>query len=201
MSKHDIVVLGASAGGVEALVQLTHTLPADLPATIFIVLHVPPQSPSKLPTILSRSGQLPALHPTDGTNIERGHIYIAPPNYHMLLEEAHIRIVRSPKVNRHRPAIDPLFRSAANIYGPRVTGIVLTGALDDGTAGLIAIKHQGGITIVQDPDDAQYSSMPQSALEHVKIDYTLPLVDIASRIVTIVDTEVTTTIEQPLLKI
>ncbi len=201
MSKHDIVVLGASAGGVEALVQLAHKLPADLPATIFIVLHIPPQSPSMLPTILSRSGRLPAQHPTDGENFKHSQMYIAPPDYHMLLEEGHIRIVRGPKVNRHRPAIDPLFCSAANIYGPRVIGIVLTGALDDGTIGLSAIKQRGGIAIVQDPDEARYASMPQSALEHVKIDYTLPLVEIAPRIVTIVDTEVTTTKEQPLLKI
>ncbi len=197
MPGHDIVVIGASAGGVEALVKLAHKLPVDLAATIFVVLHIPPQSPSMLPTILSRSGQLLAQHPIDGTKFERGQIYIAPPDHHMLLEEGYIRIVRGPKENRHRPAIDPLFRSAASIYGPRVIGIVLTGALDDGTAGLLAIKHQGGIAIVQDPDEALYPSMPRSALEHVKIDYILPLVDIAHQLVTIVDTEVNTTMEQP----
>ena len=195
MSGHDIVVLGASAGGVEALVKFVSGLPADLPAAIFLVLHVPPQSPSRLPTILSRAGQLPALHPTDDTRIEYGNIYIAPPDHHMMLEQGRIRIVRGPKENRHRPAVDPLFRSAASIYGPRVIGVVLTGALDDGTAGLLAIKRQGGIAIVQDPTDAVYSSMPQNALEHVAVDYTLPLANIAHKVIHLVATEVDKTME------
>ena len=195
MSGHDIVVLGASAGGVEALVKFVSGLPADLPAAIFLVLHVPPQSPSMLPTILSRAGQLPAHHPTDGTRIEHGNIYIAPPDHHMMLEQGRIRIVRGPKENRHRPAVDPLFRSAASIYGPSVIGIVLTGALDDGTAGLLAIKRQGGIAIVQDPADAVYSGMPQNALEHVAVDYTLPLTSVAHKVVHLVATEVDKTME------
>ena len=200
MAGHDIVVLGASAGGVEALVKFVNGLPADLPAAIFLVLHVPPQSPSMLPAILSRAGQLPACHPTDGTRIEHGNIYIAPPDHHMMLEQGRIRIVRGPKENRHRPAVDPLFRSAASIYGPRVIGVVLTGALDDGTAGLLAIKRQGGIAIVQDPVDAVYSGMPQNALEHVAVDYTLPLANIAHKVVHLVATEVDKTMKHPVPK-
>ncbi len=197
MAGHDIVVVGASAGGVEALVKLVRALPASLPAAVFVVLHIPPQSPSMLPTILSRSGQLPALHPTDGTRFEHGRIYIAPPDHHILLEDGHLRIVRGPKENRHRPAVDVLFRSAASNYGPRVIGVVLTGALDDGTAGLLAIKRREGIAVVQDPDDAFYPGMPQSAVEHVRVDYVLPLADIGSKIVNLVAMEVDTTMEQP----
>ena len=196
MLGRDIVVIGASAGGVEALVKLVSKLPKDLPAAIFVVLHIPPQSPSMLPTILSRAGQLPALHPTDGTKFERGHIFIAPPDHHILLEDGHIRIVRGPKENRHRPAVDVLFRSAASAYGSGVIGVVLTGALDDGTAGLLAIKRQRGIAVVQDPDDALYSGMPQSAVEHVKVDYVLPLAAIAPKIVNLVAMEVDTTMKQ-----
>jgi two-component system chemotaxis response regulator CheB len=172
-------------------------LPADLPATVFVVLHISPQSPSMLPTILNRSSSLAATHPTDGTHIKHRHIYVAPPDHHMILEKDHIRIVRGPKENRHRPAVDTLFRSAASVYGPRVVGVILTGSLDDGTAGLLAVKRQGGIAVVQDPKDAIYPSMPQSAIEHVKIDSILPLADIASMLVTLVDTEVDTTMEHP----
>ncbi len=193
---HDIVVIGASAGGVEALVQLVSKLPAGLPAAVFVVLHIPPQSPSMLPRILSRSSSLPAIHPTDGTHIQHGHIYIAPPDHHMLLDEGHIRVVRGPKENRHRPAVDVLFRSAASTYGPRTVGIVLTGALDDGTAGLLAIKRLGGIAVVQDPDDALYPSMPRSAVEHVDVDYVLPLADVAPKVANLVAMEVDTTMEQ-----
>ena len=178
MPGHDIVVVGASAGGVEALMKLVSKLPANLPASVFIVLHIPAQGPSLLPEILSRSGRLKAVHPIDGAAIQQGCIYVAPPDLHLLLEPGHIHIVRGPKENRHRPAIDPLFRSAAAAYGPRVVGVILTGALDDGTAGLLAIKRLGGVAIVQDPREAFYPSMPLNALEHVKVDYKLPLSEI-----------------------
>ena len=200
MLGHDIVVVGASAGGVEALSKFVHKLSAGLQASIFVVLHVPPQNPSMLPAILSRSGPLPAIHPTDGTVIEHGSIYIAPPDHHLLLEHGHIHVVRGPKENRHRPAIDPLFRSASSVYGPRVIGVVLTGALDDGTAGLLAVKRLGGIAVVQDPDDALYASMPRNALEHVEVDYVLPLDDIAPKLVSLVAMEVESTMEQQVLE-
>ncbi|HLH60070.1 MAG TPA: chemotaxis protein CheB [Ktedonobacteraceae bacterium] len=180
MPGHDIVVVGASAGGVEALIKLVSGFPADLPASVFIVLHIPAQSPSLLPGILSRSGPLQAAHPSEGEAIQQGRIYIAPPNLHMLLEAGYIHLVRGPKENRHRPAIDPLFRSAAAAYGPQVVGVILTGSLDDGAAGLLAIKRLGGVAIVQDPQEALYPGMPTSALQHVKVDHTLLLSEIGA---------------------
>jgi two-component system, chemotaxis family, protein-glutamate methylesterase/glutaminase len=154
-----------------------------LPASLFIVLHIPAQSPSLMPDILSRAGPLPAIHPVDGEEIRHGHIYVAPPDYHLLLEQDHMRVVRGPKENRHRPAVDPLFRSAAVAYGPRVVGVILTGSLDDGTAGLWAVKRRGGVAIVQDPNEALYPGMPGSALAHVQIDYRLPLTEIGATLV------------------
>jgi two-component system, chemotaxis family, protein-glutamate methylesterase/glutaminase len=182
MPGHDIIVVGASAGGVEALVTLARSLQRNLQAAVFVVLHIPAQSPSLLPEILSRAGPLKAVQATDDMRIEQGHIYIAPPDHHMLVEEDKVRVVRGPKENRHRPAIDPLFRSAALAYGPRVIGVILTGALDDGTAGLLAVKRRGGIAIVQDPHEALYPSMPLSALENVEVDYTLPLASIGPQL-------------------
>lgn len=178
MPGHDIIVIGASAGGVEALVTLTRSLHRNLQAAVFVVLHIPPQSPSLLPEILSRAGQLKAVQAADDMKIEHGHIYVAPPDHHMLVERGKVRVVHGPKENRHRPAVDPLFRSAALAYGPRVIGVILTGALDDGTAGLLAVKRRGGIAIVQDPDEALYPSMPLSALGNVEADYILPLASI-----------------------
>ncbi|MGH2493689.1 MAG: chemotaxis protein CheB [Ktedonobacteraceae bacterium] len=145
MPGHDVIVVRASAGGIEALARLAGSLPADLPAAIFLVLHIPAQSPSLLPEILNRAGPLQATHPADGETIQHGHIYVAPPDHHLLIEEGIVRIVRGPKENRHRPAVDPLFRSAARTYGTRVVGVILTGSLDDGTAGLLAIKRRGGM--------------------------------------------------------
>jgi two-component system chemotaxis response regulator CheB len=179
MPKHDMIVIGASAGGVEALIKLVGSLPADLPAAIFLVLHIPAQSPSLLPDILNRAGPLHAVHPVDGQAIEYRHIYAAPPDYHLMVEKGIVRIVRGPKENRHRPAIDPLFRSAARTYGTRVVGVILTGSMDDGAAGLLAIKRRGGKAIVQDPQDALFASMPQSAIAHVEVDHVVPLFDMA----------------------
>ena len=175
VSGHDIIVVGASAGGVEALVNLVHEFPADLSASVFVVFHIPAQSPSLLPNILSRAGLVKAVQPVDYQRIERGRIYIAPPDRHLLIEDGFMRVVLGPKENRHRPAIDPLFRSAAVAYGPQVVGVILTGSLDDGTAGLLAIKQRGGVAVVQDPRDAIYPSMPESALAHVKVDHCLPI--------------------------
>jgi two-component system chemotaxis response regulator CheB len=154
-------------------------LPPDLPAAVFAVLHVTPAAPSALPEILSRNSALPARHAVDGEAIEYGRVYVAPPDHHLLVESERVRVVRGPKENRVRPAADPLFRSAAKFYGPRVVGVVLTGALDDGTAGLAAIKRRGGVAVVQDPEEALYSGMPRSALENVAVDHCLPLAGIA----------------------
>jgi len=178
MANRDVIVVGASAGGVEALSRLARNLPQDLPASVFVVLHIPAQSTSLLPMILSRAGSLPASHPEDGERIENGHIYVAPPDRHLMIEPGRIRVVRGPTENRHRPAIDPLFRSAARAYGPRVIGVILTGTLDDGTAGLVAVKVGGGLAVVQDPSDAFCAGMPKSALRYVEVDYVLPLREI-----------------------
>jgi two-component system chemotaxis response regulator CheB len=179
MSTRDIIVVGASAGGVEAMSRLVAGLPADFPAAVFVTLHFPSGGISVLPRILSRAGKLPAVHPEDGDAIEYGRIYVAPPDRHLLINRTGIRLVRGPTENGNRPAIDPMFRSAAVSFGPQVIGVVLTGNLDDGTAGLLAIKRAGGIAVVQDPDDAMFSSMPSSALQHVAADHVTSLDDLS----------------------
>jgi two-component system, chemotaxis family, protein-glutamate methylesterase/glutaminase len=151
MPYHAVIVIGASSGGVEVLSQLARGLPKSLPATGFVVCHFPPNSRSVLPDIMSRSGPLLAVHPRDGDPVYPGHIYMAPPDYHMILQEGTVRLSRGPRENGHRPAIDPLFRSAARVYGPRAIGVVLSGALYDGVAGLLAIRAAGGIAIVHEP--------------------------------------------------
>jgi two-component system chemotaxis response regulator CheB len=179
MPSPDIVVIGASAGGIEALSRLLKGLPPKFPAAIFVVLHIAPQSPGYLPEILARAGNLPAENARDGKPFQHGRVYVAPPDRHLMLEaDDCMRVVRGPKENRARPAVDPLFRSAALAFGPRVVGVVLSGGLDDGTAGLQGIKMCGGIAIVQDPADAVVSSMPATALRHVSVDYCRPARDI-----------------------
>jgi two-component system chemotaxis response regulator CheB len=177
-----IVVIGASAGGVEALTAIVRDLPATLAAPVCIVLHVPPDSPSLLPVILARRASLEVVAAADGAKIKPGTIYVAQPDRHLIIDDGVIRLARGPRENRHRPAVDVLFRSAALAYGSGAIGVVLTGSLDDGTAGLQAIKQRGGIAIVQDPDDAIYPSMPLSAIEHVEADAIVPLSDVAAAI-------------------
>jgi len=179
MLRHDIIVIGGSAGAIAALIQLVQGFPCDLPAAVFIVVHTSPNFPSLLPQILQRSGSLPAIHPEDGDRIEPGRIYVAPPDHHLLVKRDYIRVVFGPKENKFRPAIDPLFRTAAHAYGKRVVGIVLSGLLHDGTAGLIEIKERGGMAIVQDPQEAAVPCMPQSAIKHVAVDHILSSADMA----------------------
>lgn len=167
---HDIIVVGASAGGVEALAELAGLLPHGLPAAVLVVLHMPAYGHSVLPDILSRRGPLPATHAVDGEPVRAGRIYVAPPDYHLLVRDGKISLTRGPAENNHRPAIDALFRSAARAYGPRTVGMVLTGTLDDGTAGLQSIKSRGGIALVQDPKEALFTGMPVSAIENVAVD-------------------------------
>ncbi|HEY0016760.1 MAG TPA: chemotaxis protein CheB [Longimicrobium sp.] len=183
MEERDIVVIGASAGGVEAVASLIEALPRDLAAAVFVVVHFPPHTTSVLPRIITRRGGMTAMHPEDGTPIELGCVYVAPPDRHLLVENGFVRLIRGPRENSARPAVDPLFRSAARAYGSRVIGIVLTGNLDDGTAGLMAVRSAGGLAIIQDPDDALYAGMPSSALRHVQADHVAPLSEIPTLLV------------------
>ncbi|RKH52501.1 chemotaxis protein CheB [Corallococcus llansteffanensis] len=190
MQNHDIIVIGTSTGGVEALTLLVKQLPRNLAATVLVVLHVSSQHRSYLPEILTRSGPLPAHHPEDGEPLKQGRIYVAPNDRHLLVEPGHVKVVKGPRENGHRPAVDPLFRSAASAYGPRVVGAVLTGALDCGTAGLLAVKKEGGVAVVQDPRDAFCRDMPRSALEFVAVDHCVPMSELASLLVRLVATPV-----------
>lgn len=164
MASRDIVVVGASTGGVDVLIQLARGLPAGFPASLFIVCHFPADFRSQLPDLLSRAGPVLASHALDGEPFYPGHIYVAPPDRHLILEAGgKMRLTRGPRENHHRPAIDPLFRSAARHYGPRTIGVVLTGALNDGAGGLLAVRAAGGLAVVQDPRDAVMAAMPLSA--------------------------------------
>jgi two-component system chemotaxis response regulator CheB len=187
---HDIIVIGASAGGLEPLQQIVGDLPPDLPAAIFVVLHFPQGGRSVLPEILNRLRRMSATHPHDGQTIQPGRIYVAPTDHHLLLERGHMRLSRGPRENHSRPAVDPLFRTAALAYGARVVGVLLSGALDDGTAGLAAVHARGGVTIVQDPAEALYPSMPASALEQVPVDHVLPVREIARTLLQLARTPV-----------
>ncbi|HKY26756.1 MAG TPA: chemotaxis protein CheB [Pyrinomonadaceae bacterium] len=183
MNARDIIVIGASAGALDALRKVISELPFDLRATVFVVRHTIASAESLLPEILERAGRLKATHPDDGERFKPGHIYCAPPDRHMLIEDGCVRLTRGPKENRFRPAVDPLFRSAALALRTRVVGVIFSGALDDGTAGLWSVKYRGGVTIVQDTHEAEFPSMPQSALNHVAIDYCLPIQEIAPTLV------------------
>ncbi len=174
----DIIVIGASMGGVEALMALVRTLPAKLPASVFIVLHV--GAASHLAEVLNSKSTMVTVEPTSGEAFQTGRIYVAPPGLHMLLHDGHIVLARGPRENMTRPAIDPLFRSAAVDFGGRVIGVVLSGGLNDGTAGLIAIKRCGGLAVVQDPDDALLGDMPASALRHADVDHCVPIARMAA---------------------
>ncbi len=178
-----IIVIGASSGGFEAFKTIVKALPPNFNASIFIVWHMSPDIPGILPTVLNRQNTIYAAHAYDKEEIVPNRIYIAPPDHHLLVENATVRVTHGPKENRFRPAIDPLFRSAAYTFGTRVIGVVLSGALDDGTAGLWTIKHYGGITVVQDPMDAEVPSMPENALREVEVDYCVAVSDLAPLLV------------------
>src|ERR1043166_1994853 len=164
LSEQRIVVVGASAGGVDALLAIIPKIPPDFPAAVFVVLHIPPEVPSILARILGRRASVRVEEASDGVRWKRGVVYVAAPDCHLVLQDGLIRSARGPRENRHRPAIDPLFRSAALHFGPRAIGVVLTGSLDDGTAGAVAIKKRGGRIVVQDPSEALFSSMPASVM-------------------------------------
>ncbi len=179
MAAHDLVVIGASAGGVAPLREIVAGLPSDFPASVMVVLHLSREQPSMLADLLDRGGPLAASFAEEGEPIEPGRIYVAPADKHLMVEDEQLSVVYGPTENRHRPSVDVLFRSAARWYGPRVVGVVLSGALDDGTAGLVAIKIRGGVTVVQDPVEAFMSDMPRNALRYLEIDHVLPAAEIA----------------------
>lgn len=173
MANRDIVAIGASAGGFEPLRQIVGSFPADLAAAVFVVLHIG-SGHSILAELLNDSGKLPARFAESGVRIRHGHVYVAPPDMHMTVADGHLAVSKGPRENSARPAIDPLFRSLAQAFGPRVIGVILSGALNDGTAGLLAVKRGGGIAVVQDPDDALFRSMPESAAQAVAVDHAAP---------------------------
>ena len=179
----DVIAVGASMGGQEALVALCRDLPADLPAAVLIVKHTAPESRPLLAGILDRAGPLPVYHAADGEPVRPGRVYVAPPDRHLLLVGGALRLSRGPHENRTRPAVDPLLRSVAVARGPRAVGVVLTGLLNDGASGLRAVKRCGGVAVVQDPADAAYPDMPKAALAAVgadRVDYRLPLADLGA---------------------
>jgi len=178
----DIIVMGASAGGIEVLTRITAGLPETLPASLFVVLHQADESPGRLPDIFNHAGPLPAAYASHDEPIRQGRIYLAPPGRHLLLTRRRIRLESGPTENRYRPSVDVLFRSAAEVFGPRVIGVVVSGALDDGTAGLRAIKARGGLAVVQNPEEAFAPGMPASACAHVEVDYIEPMARLAERL-------------------
>jgi two-component system chemotaxis response regulator CheB len=175
-----VLVVGASAGGVEALVTFVRALPAGTRQAVCVVLHVSPEGTSAMPNILGRAARLPVHNPTDGDPLLGGHIYVAPPDHHLEVEPGRVRLTQAPRENGHRPAIDATMRSAAASYGGAVIGFVLSGSRDDGTAGLLAIKRRGGSAVVQDPEEALYPGMPRNAIAHVDVDAVLPLAQMAA---------------------
>ncbi|MEA2583559.1 MAG: two-component system, chemotaxis family, protein-glutamate methylesterase/glutaminase [Thermomicrobiales bacterium] len=188
----DVVVVGASAGGIQALLAMVQGLPADFPAAVFVVVHTTPHTPSVLPRLLERAGQLPAGHARHGEAIVGGRIYVAPPDQHVLVRQGYVELSHGPRENHSRPAVDPLFRSASRAYGSRVTAVVLSGALGDGTAGLMSVKSRGGAAIVQDPNEAIVDGMPRSALRLVEADWVLPAAEIAPVLVQLASEPITT---------
>lgn len=178
----DAIVVGSSAGGIRALRGLLQGLPEDLPASVVVVNHIPAHGPSALPLLLASAGPLAAKAVEDGEALQHGTVYVAPADRHVVIEKGRLRLTRGPRENRVRPCVDTLFRSAAVDLGPRVVGVVLSGTLDDGTAGLWAVKDRGGVAMVQQPAEAEYPDMPESAIEHVRVDHVLPVADMGAKL-------------------
>ncbi len=179
----DVVAIGASAGGVQALSQLLELIPGDVPAGFAIVLHRSPYFETRLSWVLSRRSALKVIEPDESASFRHGVVYVAPRDRHLVFDDSQIQLNRGPKEHRTRPAIDPLFVSAARTLGTRVIGVLLSGSGEDGVRGLVAIKSAGGLSLVQDPDEAQFSAMPERAIRNDDVDAILPLARIASMIV------------------
>ncbi|MGY1704655.1 chemotaxis protein CheB [Geodermatophilus sp. SYSU D00697] len=196
-TRRDLVVIGASAGGVEALRELLAGLPAGLPAAVLVVLHMPPSSRSALPEILDRVATLPVRAARQDAPLERGTVTVCVPDHHLMVVDGRVALTRGPRENGHRPAVDVLFRSTARTAGPRVVGVVLSGALDDGTAGMVSIRARGGVGVVQHPADAMYASMPQHALEVAGAEYAVPVAEMGALLGRLVTEEVEVDDVQP----
>jgi two-component system chemotaxis response regulator CheB len=185
----DVIVIGASAGGLEVLLEMVSQLPRNLPAALFVVIHRHPNGPALLPELLSERGPLTARHPLHGERTEPGTIYIAPPDNHLWVRNGSVEVVRGPKENGHRPAVDALFRTASVAYGPRVVGVVLSGHQDCGTAGTLSIKARGGVSVVQAPDTASARDMPENVLRRVRVDHVVPPSELAPLLVQLANSE------------
>jgi two-component system chemotaxis response regulator CheB len=188
-----IFVVGASAGGLEAMRELLALLPRDFPAPILVIIHTSGDAPGLMPRVLQRASRMAVVNAIDYAPLKPAHVYVAPPNYHLEVESGRMRLVAGPRENGCRPAIDPLFRSAALAYGPAAVGIVLSGYLDDGSAGLHRIKQAGGVTVVQDPEDAIVPDMPRHAAERVRPDHTVPIRELAPLMVRLANEPVAAT--------
>lgn len=188
--RRDVIAIGASAGGVEPLRELVAALPGNLAAAVLVTLHVAPHGRSILPELLEKVGLLPAQHAREGMPLRRGHIYVAPPDRHLVVVDGMVSLSRGPRENGSRPAIDAMFRSAARAYGARVVGVVLSGTLDDGVAGLGVIKARGGATIAQSPCTAVYPDMPRNAIEAGVVEAVLPLEEMALHLMGLVGTAI-----------
>ena len=187
MARYEIVVVGASAGGVEVLIEMVKAFPPRLRAPVLVVLHV--SGESMLPSLLERVARVPVAHANDGQRLVPGRIYVAPPDRQMTVRDGRILLSRGPRENGHRPAIDPLFRSAAREFRDRAIGVILCGQLDDGAAGMLAIKTRGGLTVAQDPKDATFPSMPRNAMRYVDVDHVLSVADLGPCLVELLQGE------------
>lgn len=187
MTASTIIVIGTSAGGLEALTRLIAQLPKDFAAPIFVVQHMSPDSNGEaLQRALNQTGNLVCEEAKDSAVFKNGHVYVAPPDHHLMVGKGRLLVTKGARENRSRPGIDPLFRSAAVAYRSKVIGVVLTGYLDDGTAGMIAIQRCGGVCVVQDPLDAAYPEMPESVLKHVEVDHVVPLAELGALLVKLI---------------
>jgi two-component system, chemotaxis family, protein-glutamate methylesterase/glutaminase len=182
-----IVVIGGSAGSFNPIRSILADFPADFPASIFVVVHTSPAAPGYLANIFGKACKLPVQYAEDFSPIELSKVYLAPADRHLLVKTGEVRVIRGPRENHHRPAVDALFRTAARTYGSQVIGVIISGALEDGSVGCVHIKDRGGIVIVQAPEDAAHPDMPLSAISRIKADYVVKADEIASTLIRLVD--------------
>jgi two-component system chemotaxis response regulator CheB len=185
-TRRDLVVIGGSAGSIEPLQMILEWLPADFPGTVFVTIHVSPHSPGLLPDMIRHTARIPVAYALDGQRIQPGRAILAPPDRHLLVHDGTVRLSRGPRENRARPAIDPMFRSAAEAHRERVVAVVLSGMLDDGAQGMLAVARGGGKIIVQDPAEATHPDMPQAALRYAPVEEVLPAREIGPRLLELV---------------